>query len=262
MRRLPATIVLGLAAAAASFLPTAGAGPRSYDIAPLLRPAQPPAATPAGETPPPEVTEEPVLAPFAAGRDSWYLAGSVGLALPRTADARGAIDIRVDLENGGALAGAAGYAWRNGFRVEGQVWHQAFGVNDVVIRKTGNIPGLDAGAPDPDGNASATFFTVNLAYDVETAGRWSPYAIGGVGAANIVYNDISRGNVRIIDDSAWEMAFQFGLGLSYLFSGNWSAEASYRYAFTLDPMLNDAANDTVETEFATHNFLFGARYGF
>ncbi len=277
MRGVAGAMVLAVTVALVARAPDVVAGPTAYDVGVLLGAPYPFAAspTPASPTPapptvapaaaPPQATSAvpaAELAPFAAARDRWYVAGSLGLAIPRHADVSGGVDATLDFGNGATLAGAAGYAWRSGFRAEGQIWYQTVAVNDIQISNPGNVPGLTPGTGEPGGDARALLMTANLAYDFETGSRWSPYIIGGVGIANIIYDNVSLARVTMIDDNAWMMAFQVGTGVSYLFSAHWSAEASYRYVFTLDPNMADVTGSAIQTEFATHNLVFGARYAF
>ncbi len=288
--RGPAWVVLLAATAALAAQPSAAvAGPTAYDVGAVLgaphplsarprtAPAKPPGvasgppisaqpereqtvSAPAEATTPPATPPVPV--PFAAARDRWYVAGSLGLAIPRRGDVSGGLEATLDFANRATFAGTAGYAWRSGFRAEGQVWYQTFAVDDIQISDAGTIPGLNPGAGGASGDARAVVLTANLAYDFETNSRWSPYFIGGIGIANVIYDDIALGGVTMIDDNAWMLAFQVGTGISYLFSAHWSAEAAYRYIFTLDPNMADATGRAIQTDFATHNIVFGARYAF
>ena len=272
MHGVARAMLLAATAALVARAPDVVAGPTAYDVGALLGApypfAAPPTPAPAEAAPqarspaPASTSPAAELAPFAAARDRWYVAGSIGLAIPRHADVTGGVDATLDFGTGGTLAGSAGYAWRSGFRAEGQIWYQTVAVNDIQISNPGNVPGLTPGASDPDGDARALLMTANLAYDFETGSRWSPYIIGGLGIANIIYDNVSLAGVTMIDDNAWMMAFQVGTGVSYIFSAHWSAEASYRYVFTLDPNMADVTGSAIQTEFATHNLVFSARYAF
>lgn len=267
---LPATALAVLAALTSE----AAAGGTAYDIAPLLNqpypfasgaaaaPTPAPAQTPATALAPGKTAAPRTLSPFNASRDRWYVDGAIGLVVPRDMDNRGAIDITAYVDNAALFAGSVGYAWRNGFRVEGQVLYEQMPINQVQIKNAGNIARASTGTAAAEGDATALFLLANVAYDFETAGPWSPYVIGGFGAAQIGFNDVKSQGVPLFDDASWVLGFGFGLGVSYIFTDHWTGDVGYRMLFTLQPTLTDSAGDSFTSEFLTHNFLFNVRYAF
>ncbi len=193
----------------------------------------------------------------------WYVSAGVGAVITIDAANRGEIDIESGYNPGISANGALGYAWESGFRLEGQVWYQHFTLDRISTTNPGNISGLSDGGQGASGDISTLGLYLNLAYDFDTGTRLRPFLLGGPGAVRIRYEDWRTDTgVAIVNDDDWRLGFQFGGGLNYVISRRFSAELSYRFAFSLDPRMRDVTGDAFNSEFGSHNFLVSARYGF
>ena len=81
-----------------------------------------------------------------------------------------------EYDTGFAVSGRVGYAFGNGFRVDGEV---AYRQNDF---DTINIDGESVGSPVYDGDVSSWAFMLNGLYDISTGTSLTPYVGVGVGA--------------------------------------------------------------------------------
>lgn len=274
------TAVAGVAVAAALEIARgpAWAGASAYDIETLLRQSSP-QAVPASATrsdPPAAAPAAAVPAPTTAATQSapaesrpgdpyhegWYVSPGIGVVVARDSDNRGNIDISTEFAAGVTFTGAVGYAWPNGIRVEGSLLYQRFPVETAVVKSAGDISGVNVGTTAASGDASALLIMANLGYDFDTGTEFVPYVVGGAGLIRFSYNDVETQGVLILNDQTWQLAFQFGIGTAYRLTERWSADVGYRALFSLQPTLRDAADDKVDTEFLTHNFILGARYAF
>lgn len=267
-----AALGTALIAAAAS----AASPAKIYDMRPMLEepyPLRPGPWSPPGSVPAARPSGASAAAPAArsvgaaappglAGREGFYVNGAFAVALPADAKQTGGVEMNSTFDTGISFAGAGGYAWRNGFRAEGEIWYQSNGVDQVTVANPGAIPGLGTGTQAGDGDVHALVLLANAAYDFDTGTRFTPYVVGGVGMAKISYSVFAAGGTVIADDSDWVMAFDVGIGVYYAITDNWAANVGFRYLWTLDPELRDIAGNAFDSEFATYDFLFGVRYSF
>lgn len=162
----------------------------------------------------------------------------------------------IDLRLGWSAVGAAvGYAFYNGFRVEGSVGYTQLNVDSVSI----------ALAEASSGELSGLEFMVNGYYDFLRDYWLQPYIGVGIGVQRSKYKDVdfTSGASFTLDDTAVEPAGQaiFGvggwvadhihLGLEYRFFGNFSRS---------DFRLSDGSE--ISTRFIDHRVLLGLRYSF
>jgi opacity protein-like surface antigen len=191
----------------------------------------------------------------------YYTSVNVGFGFQEDATNSGSfIDLESNSDIGFGIAGAVGYGWPGGLRVEGELAYRQYGLDSLTITRIGNITGLSIGGFSADGDVSAFTLMANVAYDFELGLPFKPFLTGGVGTALIDVNDVKALGVDIADDSDWVGALQFGGGAVFAFRDRLSLVASYRYLVTTDPELKDSAGDSFDSEFASHNIQFGIRY--
>lgn len=255
--------------------PFAAAPPRMPQVAPpwVMSPQVPAAPVPAATTPPtvaPRLMTAAQRPPTPAGLEAfrtptgktgYYISSNVGSGFQEDATHSSSfIDLESDSNTGFGFAGAAGYAWPGGLRVEAELAYRQYGLDSLTITRIGNITGLSIGGFAAEGDVSAFTLMANVAYDFDLGLPFTLFLTGGVGTALIGVNDVKTLGVNIADDSDWVGALQFGGGAVFSFRDRWSLETSYRYLVTTDPELKDSAGDPFDSEFASHNIQFGIRY--
>lgn len=153
---------------------------------------------------------------------------------------------------GGLFEIAGGYADNSGLRGELALAIRTSQLDEVEIDGLGTF----------DGDADLHAFTTmaNGYYDFAVGGTGTGsgasglkiFVGGGVGIASLTL-DPGAGS----SESDTVFAYQGIGGLSYGFTSHWSTSLSYAYLATTDPEFA-----TLETEYASHNILFGVRYDF
>lgn len=160
------------------------------------------------------------------------------------------INRSVDTDTGWAAVPSIGYRYNNGLRTELELGYRK---NDVD-----SISGVSNGS----GEIKTKSAMLNLLYDVNTNGRISPYIGGGVGIANVKYDNVNPIGIGGITDKDDVFAYQGMAGLSYAMNDAIELAAEYRYFATRDPDLRTSAGVAIESEYKTHAALLGLRWNF
>lgn len=188
----------------------------------------------------------------------WYLGFGAMPSFQTDSDADlDASDDTVEYNIGWGITGSVGYAWRNGFRAEGEMAYRRSSVSNVN-------DWAPAGYPE-DGDLSNFSLMGNVLYDIDTGTIFTPYVGVGIGASVVNADNIGQfyPSARDIDDSSTEFAYQGIAGVSAKLNRNWALTADYRYFATTDASLDSSAgNDSVDLENASHNVVVGVRYTF
>ena len=167
-----------------------------------------------------------------------YVSGNIGLAMANDSDLTistiPGITANIEYDTGLALGLALGYDFGNA-RVEGEIAYQKNDFNKM------SLLGVDI---DLTGDATLLSLLVNGYYDFANSSVFTPYIGGGLGFAKVE-----------VDDTVF--AYQMGIGVGYAVNEKVTIDTKYRYFAT-----SDIEFYTTETEFASHNFLFGARVSF
>ena len=165
-------------------------------------------------------------------------------------------DIEFSYEPGWLVEGAAGYGHDSGLRGEIALGYRQNDFDEVEAFGTSFTL-----------NGDVSIFTamVNLYYDIylEKLGAsgaladLTPFVGGGAGVAvwDAEVNSIGGVSVSSVDGDDEEFAYQAVGGLSYAFTENVSASIAYSYF----SMLEDFGTDS---DYSSHNVIFGLRYGF
>ena len=167
------------------------------------------------------------------------------------------LDAKASTDTGYKVKGALGWAFANGFRVEGEISYRKHNLNEINVRRpgafvldaynlfardTGRPEGRDAylalagnpagapikqeleqrtidGSPHPlTGDFQALTFKANAFYDIDLGFAWKPYVGGGIGVTKVSV-DVSSGRTGdlLVDDSETVFSYQVGGGVGYEF---------------------------------------------
>ena len=161
------------------------------------------------------------------------------------------ITITSEFDTGGALFGAVGTSFGN-FRAEGEL----FGSYNEVSSMSGNGTTINA-----DGDFTTGALMFNGYFDIPTGSKWRPYLGGGIGVANISYNDVSLKRTLVIDDDDTVFAYQGKAGIAYEFSPRWVGTLGYRYFGTDDADFVDTTGFPFTADGVQMNVIeIGARF--
>ena len=166
------------------------------------------------------------------------------------------LDAKTSTDTGYKVKGAVGWAFANGFRVEGEISYRKHNLNEINVRSPGafvldaynafaRANGLPEGrdaylalaqanpnnikqtlegatvqrSPHPlTGDFQALTFKVNGFYDIDLGFAWKPYVGGGIGVTKVSV-DVSSGTTGnvLVDDSETVFSYQVGGGVGYEF---------------------------------------------
>ncbi len=174
-----------------------------------------------------------------------YLSGNIGFGIRPDADFNGGPD-QFDNDPAFVINGAIGVELNPMFRIEGEI-------------------GLHSNTADllPNFVTEFTFsmvsFMGNGYFDIPTNSPLRPYVGGGLGLAIAGVEEEVFGADST--DTDLVAAFQLMAGLGYDISPKATLTFGYRYFTTSDPDFFTAFGP-LETEFTSHDFLFGARFRF
>ena len=184
-----------------------------------------------------------ILAAAPAWAQQAYMSGNIGFGYRPDAD----ISISSSpFENDPAFVinGAIGMELNPNIRVEGEI---GFHLNTA-----------DQGGSSVDWTFRTISFMGNGYFDIPLQSPLKPYIGAGVGFAQV---NLEGEEFFTDDDSDLVLAVQLMVGLGYDISPKATLTFGYRYFTTTDPSFN-IAFDSFETEFTSHDFLFGARFRF
>jgi len=150
----------------------------------------------------------------------WYAAFGGGATFLNDNDTTQAgITITSEFDSGGALFGSVGATLGN-FRAEGEL----FSSYNEVSAMTGNGITINT-----EGDFATVALMLNGYFDIPTGSKWRPYLGGGIGFANVSYNDIVLRGALVVNDDDTVFAYQAKAGISYAFSPRWDGTLGYRY---------------------------------
>lgn len=143
---------------------------------------------------------------IAAAKEGWYGRADIGWSVDGALEVSGT---DLDFEDDWSAHLGAGYAFANGFRVEGE-----------LARRENEFESFP-------GEARATSLMLNAFYDFHREGRIRPYVGVGVGGANIE----AEGGVGPIsfDDDDTVFAYQALVGVAFEITEQLDLDVGYRY---------------------------------
>jgi outer membrane protein OmpA-like peptidoglycan-associated protein len=158
-----------------------------------------------------------------------------------------------EYDAGWGLGGEVGYAFHNGFRVEGEASSRWSGDVNKVTGTNGTSTG---------GDIRNVAVMANGFYDFKTGTRFTPYIGAGVGVS--VVDAFAMGTIdnRALDSERTQFAYQGIAGISTALDRNWALTVDYRYFRTTDPDFETNIGDRARTQNVSHNAVIGLRYTF
>ncbi len=175
-----------------------------------------------------------------AQAEAWYVSGGLGLNLTHEGDANGGNDsITYDLGYG--LLAAVGFKAANGLRVEGE-W--SYRKNDVD-----EISGVPSGF-----EAGSWALMVNAFYDFRIQGNFTPYFGGGLGVAEVTFDNVG-------EYSDTEIALQIGAGAGFDLAPDLVMSVDYRL-FGTDNIGLGAGSGLGGVEYLNSSFFVSLRKNF
>ncbi len=184
---------------------------------------------------------------------NFYVALNAGAAAleDSTIDYRGAQpnrSIRFDPDY--AVSGAAGWRVLDFYRVEFEIAHRQSDVIDVD-------PGFA-----PSGQVTATTYMVNGYFDFPTYAGVVPHIGVGLGRAQFAHN-IEVDGATLSNTHSHAFAYQAIGGLEFpIISRRLAATLEYRYLATTSPLFIDMNRFFYHSDYNSHTFFAGLRWGF
>lgn len=112
------------------------------------------------------------------------------------------------------------------------------------------------------GSARTTSVMANVAYDLPTKGRFTPFLIGGLGlAVHTLDVDSIDGIASTFEEDDTVIAYQLGAGVSTSLTDNASVNMQYRYFGSQNAKHNDNT-DLVTMNHVSHSVLIGIKFDF
>ncbi|MEZ5957070.1 MAG: outer membrane beta-barrel protein [Hyphomonadaceae bacterium] len=203
------------------------------------------------------ITKTVALAALMAGAagvanatEGWYGRGDIGWSFD------GEIDVNDDyanyefgsstLEHDWSQHLGLGYAFQNGFRLEGELGHR---FNQIEPTDT-----IDAG-----GDVHAWSAMANLFYDFNRGGRLEPYIGVGVGAARLNYNVNDHSALAYAEGEDTVLAYQGMVGFAVGLGEQWDLDIGYRY-FVAEGAEGDGTDTSIGSTTVVTPFTTDADY--
>ncbi len=213
-----------------------------------------------------------VLASASAARaeGDWYVSAFGGAMFLENSENRGndnPLSFNSSNNTGLAYRAAFGAYRAPQVRVEGEGASRIASMDKLSVNNDGGLGAAAGSAPlagsvGAGGHVSAISAMVNAYYDYDTGSPWRPYIDAGFGAARLTMKKVSGAGVPVVNAFDTVFAYQFGLGIGYEVTKSLTLAADYRYFTTLDPTFKDAAGNSFNSEFTSHNLSLGLRYRF
>ena len=156
----------------------------------------------------------------------------------------------LDFDPGFVVMGAAGYAFPNGVRLEGEVSYRSNEYGEL----SGGI--LGPFSVDIEGDFSQVGLMGNVGYDFNPHSALNPFVMAGAGVSFFESSDLTVGRLTFLlaDRTKTVAAFQAGAGIQYAINDDFTASVSYRFFGTTQPY--SGFNNL------HHNGLVGVMYSF
>ena len=186
--------------------------------------------------------------------------GGVNIMQNETDASQNGIDTpgkRLEFNLGATGVGSVGWGFGNGLRAEVELDYRYNSLSGSIVP-----PG---GHRNTSGSEQKYGPMVNVLYDFNgICPVFVPYIGAGAGAARIEIADGRWDNVELRDRFDTQFAWQFGAGLAYELTPNWTASLDYRYLKTSSGASFDLfasnPNTRVETTYEAQSAILGLRY--
>ena len=192
-----------------------------------------------------------LFSPLTASADDKGLYVGVGAGVNAFPEDTGLNSADADLNWDWTTSASVGYGFAKSFRLEGQFGYRP---NDVD-----GISGVSGGT----GDFQTMNFMANLLYDFNQFG-WvvTPYVGVGLGLARVEATGVTPVAGSKINDSSVGFAMQAIVGASYDINEHWALTADYRHLRVPDLTFKTNAGTSIDSDYATNEFLVGLRYRF
>ena len=205
-----------------------------------------------------------------AAEGDWYVSASGGGMYLEDAHNRGngnPLDFSSSAKTGYAYRAAVGVYRAPQVRVEGEIGYRRAGLDKLSLNNDGGLGAAAGAAPlsgsvAASGHVTAISAMLNAFYDYDTGSAWRPYIDAGIGAARLSMKNVAAAGVPVVNAFDSVFAYQLGLGIGYEVTKSLTLALDYRYFTTLDPTFRDAAGNSFNSEFTSHNLSLGIRYRF
>ncbi len=182
----------------------------------------------------------------------WYAGAGVGATIavdPTLRSVSGKHDAEDENLNLDVL-GNAGYAWSNGWHLEGEFFHNQ--------NNTKSVPGFTGAG----GHVSNNVLFANVLYDFKMGSIFTPYVGAGVGPDFVNVKSVGANGVGFLKGDTLVGAYQGIAGVAAQLDRNWAVTADYRYIASFDPKVDSTAGGQGRLDNASHNIIVGVRYSF
>jgi outer membrane protein OmpA-like peptidoglycan-associated protein len=198
------------------------------------------------------ITKTVALAALMAGAsgvaqatEGWYGRADIGWSWEGDADAD-VFPQHVDLDHDSTQHLGLGYAFMNGFRLEGELGHRFNQLQDT--------PAVF------DGDVHVWSGMANLFYDFNRGGAIEPYIGIGAGAARV--NASANGFGIQFEDEDTVVAYQALIGAAVSLGEQWDLDVGYRYFSAADATMEDGVTPADDYDFRQQAVTVGLRYQF
>jgi OOP family OmpA-OmpF porin len=193
-----------------------------------------------------------------AGQSSDYVGISAGLLLPSASiltDKNGDSASLAYDNMGASVSASIGHQFGIGLRVEEELSYKRGATNKFTYFGTGNSISTTVTAI---GAMSNLYYDWYHSVDAIADRAFSPYFGAGIGFANVSMSEGTINDAKVWNSgSATVFAYQVALGSGIKLTDKIVLDVSYRYFDAKDIKI-----DQIQTNFANHNILIGARYSF
>lgn len=188
--------------------------------------------------------------------EGWYGRADLGYSFEGSSDhtENGGVgfDFDIDHETDWSQHLGLGYAFSNGFRLEGELGHRfnQYNADDL------NAVSLD------DGDVHAWSAMANLFYDFNRGGRIEPYI--GVGVGGVRFNNTIRDGAITMGEEDTVLGYQGLAGVAIGLTEQLDLDVGYRY-FAADGStyeLDDISGRTFDMDYQQQSVTVGLRYQF
>ena len=236
----------------------------------------------------------------------WYVGANIPLMFiddtVSTAGGENLLPVRVayeatalnEYDTGYKLGGSFGYAFESGLRIEVEAYHASAKVSKLTYSQV-IVPAINFELPGStelpvSGAATQTAALVNVWYDFDTAGQWTPYIGAGYGQlavdfgdvdydsnglAQVVANAVARasgfpgsiqlppGYVPDLSTNDTTTAYHVGAGVSWVLTDSTLIQLGYRYQASGDIEFDGANINSTAVALSqqkTHFLELGIRF--
>ena len=182
---------------------------------------------------------------FAYSASGLYIGGNIGLVFLDDSDVVDdgppVDDMIVTADNGFSIGGFMGYAFENGYRVEGELVYQRNDFDEVKGSFNDDGP-IDA-------NISSVAVLANGYYDFKNKSRATPFLGGGLGFSFV--------DINTADDDDIVFVYHFTAGVGFEITEKITLDLKYRYVVT-----EDLDIDNTSVGYSSDILYTGIRFSF